>query len=232
MKKIIFAGLLCTICFGLSACGSENKETVLSDLESGLKLLESREYLTYEYTIEIKEEAASGKVKYLVEKSIPAGEWTCRMYVDESLVSESRHENDMTYRNVEGEWIADEDGIEPPFVYDIIPEKSQIEGAYINSENDVVEIELRMNNDALQARKADIVQAGNQAVESLEKIDATETTVNAQRVQNEKNNDINFTGETRYYIIDENGVLISYKQILDYTRNGEEEQAEISFIAN
>lgn len=232
MKKIVFTGVLGILCLGISACGSEKKETPLAEIESGLELLESREYFTYEYTIDTKEETASGKIKYLVEQNQLAGAWTCSMYVDENLVSEYRCENDVIYRNVEGEWIADENGIELPSVSDIIPEADQIAEITHSEENDVVEIELCLNEDALQQKAAEIRQAGEVAIETLEEMNASAEAVEAQRVQNEKNNKISFTGDTRYYMFDENGALAAYRQILEYTRNGGEAQTEISFIAN
>ncbi len=51
----------------------------------------------------------------------------------------------------------------------------------------------------------------------------------AQQELNELHQNIRFIEEIRHYVIDENGVLIEYREVLDYMDNGSAEHGEMIF---
>lgn len=228
-KFLEYCFLLCVpVLIWIMACAPET-ELSSTEIENGLAQLESIETLGYEYVIEVTNENGTGSIRYDVEMNRDTGDYTCAMYVDETLVSESRRENGTSYRKINGGWYDAEDVEEPPYPVDIIPEEGNIETVKRSETDGNVRIEISLNDDALRQRESDIRRAGEDAVKSMEESGVPSESIEAQRELNELHQKISFTAENRYYVTDRDGVLTEYREVLDYTDNGAAEHSEKIF---
>ncbi len=204
MKKQLSVVLVFILCFGTAACASET-ETAFEEIESGLERLGDVETLSYEYVTEITNENGTGSIGHVVEMNRNTGDYTYIMSVDGVPVSENRRENGMSYWKVNGEW---------------------------NETDGTVRIEITLNDAALRQRESDIRQAGEDAVKAMEEQGISDELTDAQRELNEFHQNIRFIGESRHYVIDENGILTEYREILEYMDNGAAEHSETVFRFN
>lgn len=231
MKKQLSVVLVFILCFGIAACASET-ETAFEEIESGLERLGDVETLSYEYVTEITNENGTGSIGHVVEMNRNTGDYTYIMSVDGVPVSENRRENGMSYWKVNGEWYETKNVTEPPYPVDIIPEEEYIETVKRNETDGTVRIEITLNDAALRQRESDIRQAGEDAVKAMEEQGISDELTDAQRELNEFHQNIRFIGESRHYVIDENGILTEYREILDYMDNGAAEHSETVFRFN
>lgn len=228
-KFLEYCFLLCVpVLISIMACAPET-ELSSAEIENGLAQLENIETLGYEYVIEVTNENGTGSIRYDVEMNRDTGDYTYAMYVDETLVSESRRENGTSYRKVNGEWYETKNVTEPPYPVDIIPEEEYVETVKRNETDGTVRIEITLNDAALRQRESDIRQAGEDAITVLEEWGIPDESIEAQRELNDLHQMIRFTGENRYYVTDRDGVLTEYREALDYTDNGAAEHSEKIF---
>lgn len=232
MKRDCFlaAGALgCFLLLALPVACTSETETVFAEIEGGLERLECLESLKYEYVTEITNGTGTGSVRYTVEMERDTGDYTCEMYVDETLVSESRRENGMSYQKVNGEWYETNDIAEPPYPVDIIPEEEYVETVKRNETDGTVRIELTLNDAALRQRESDIRQAGEDAIKAMEEQGISAESIEAQRELNELHRTIRFNGESRHYLTDSDGILTEYREVLEYDSDGAAEHSELIF---
>lgn len=228
-KFLEYCFLLCVpVLISIMACAPET-ELSSAEIENGLAQLENIETLGYEYVIEVTNENGTGSIRYDVEMDRDTGDYTYAMYVDETLVSEKRRENGMSYWKVNGEWYETKNVTEPPYPVDIIPEEEYVETVKRSETDGNVRIEITLNDAALRQRESDIRQAGEDAITVLEEWGIPDESIEAQRELNDLHQTISFTGENRYYVTDRDGVLTEYREVLDYTDNGAAEHSEMIF---
>lgn len=231
MRKYLFVVLFLSLCPQIVACDSKT-EKIFAEIESGLEQLEGIETLSYEYVTEITNENGMGSMGHVVEMNRNTGDYTYIMSVDGVPVSENRRENGMSYWKVNGEWYEAKDITEPPYPADIIPEKGDIETVKRNESDGTVRIEIYLNDNALRQRESNLRQAGEDAVKSLEEWGISDELTEAQQELNELHQNIRFIGESRHFVIDKNGILTEYREILDYMDNGAAEHSETVFRFN
>ncbi len=228
MRKYLFVVLFLSLCPQIVACDSKTEKT-FAEIESGLEQLEGIETLSYEYITEITNENGTGSIGHVVEMNRNTGDYTYTMFVDEVPISENCYENGMSYRKVNGDWYEAKDLTEPPYPADIIPEKGDIETVKRSESDGTVRIEIYLNDNALRQRESNLREAGEDAVKSLEEWGISDELTEAQQELNELHHNIRFIEEIRHYVIDENGVLIEYREVLDYMDNGTAEHGEMIF---
>ncbi len=217
MKKNILTILVLATSLVMTSCGTQKAET-LSDIDDAFCKLEAQDSLSYEYVVFISKAEENSEQKYIVATDQKTGDWNYSMYLDENLISEYKCENgEICWKTTSGEWNAVTVELEPPFIKEIVPEEAEIETLHTQKENGNLEIEITLNEDALSAKKNEIVQAGEDAVEQLEKSGVSEEAVQAQMEQNESLSNIAFHYGTLYYTINSDGVLIAYKESFVYS---------------
>lgn len=70
------------------------------------------------------------------------------------------------------------------------------------------------------------------AAKAMEEQGISAESIEAQQELNELHQNIRFIGESRRFVIDKNGILTEYREILDYMDNGAAEHSETVFRFN
>ena len=153
------------------------------------------------------------------------------------LLQERKYEKGNQYvRYNGGQWLQDSVEYKLSFLDEILVDSSQIEHVVVH-DKDVTEIVITLNQKALDEMRNAAILLGEEAINNLINMGASDDAINAQKEHNLLLERTTYHNDERKYYMDENGVLIKYMRTVmleqpNMENELEEEQINITISIN
>ena len=230
MKKIIL--VVVTFCACLTACGGTKENYAL--VETAYDNLRSKDEISYEVQYTLGQESETQT--YVVNQQ--GDDWSYELYIGtDMLLQELKYEKGNQYvRHNGGQWLQDSVEYKLPFLDEILVDSSQIEHVVVH-DKDVTEIVITLNQKALDEMRNTAILLGEEAINNLINMGASDDAINAQKEHNLLLERTTYHNDERKYYMDENGVLIKYMRTVmleqpNMENELEEEQINITISIN
>ena len=230
MKKIIL--VVVTFCACLTACGGTKENYAL--VETAYDNLRSKDEISYEVQYTLGQESETQT--YVVNQQ--GDDWSYELYIGtDMLLQERKYEKGNQYvRHNGGQWLQDSVEYKLPFLDEILVDSSQIEHVVVH-DKDVTEIVITLNQKALDEMRNAAILLGEEAINNLINMGASDDAINAQKEHNLLLERTTYHNDERKYYMDENGVLIKYMRTVmleqpNMENELEEEQINITISIN